>query len=405
MAGRQKAAGCIICAMIWRIGQLWMGERMKKNTIIIKIMILFSTLLIACGNQTDGRNIRSENEKSAEADKGPDITDKDMEADTEAEENDTVSEESMISTDEDVYTFKIKNLKELRADGAEIEDYYITNAGDPINAYTIDENGVLWGSGSNRYGQLGQGYADDSYHEEKVQIAENVIHVDYSQSGYMIFLTADHDLYGVGNDGTGALLQLKEFSQSTYVNSEEYAVSAPVLLMSDVKYARCGRNDVIALKEDETVWSWGVVWYAGGGFYFQERPTKVLENVFLITGGLFNHAALKKDGTVWTWGYNVAGSCGVQGSAYISYPEKAAEDVKMVWTGQLYYNTEVSELSEEAEMQRALENTVIQKKDGSFWACGINIGNTSRKLSPYYEAEEFETICTSEFYPCRVIEE
>lgn len=94
--------------------------------------------------------------------------------------------------------------------------------GDPSNLYQIDEDHVLWGCGRNNYGQLGQGTQDDGFHEGMVKIAENVVHVDYSQSGFVIFLTDDHKLYGIGNAGCGALQQYKTFDQDRYVNGEHY---------------------------------------------------------------------------------------------------------------------------------------------------------------------------------------
>ena len=66
-----------------------------------------------------------------------------------------------------------------------IQEYYITNTGDSANLYYIDENKVLWGCGQNIYGQLGQGTQDNIFYEQAVKIAENVIHVDYSQDGLL----------------------------------------------------------------------------------------------------------------------------------------------------------------------------------------------------------------------------
>ena len=70
--------------------------------------------------------------------------------------------------------------------------------------------------------------------------------------------------------------------------------------MEDVTYAVCGRDDVVALKEDGTVWTWGTV-YINGGYqssdvYFIEKPKQILKNAVVITGGWFHHAALLLDG-------------------------------------------------------------------------------------------------------------
>lgn len=61
-----------------------------------------------------------------------------------------------------------------------IEEHYITNTGDPSNLYCIGEDNVLWGSGRNNSGQLGQGTQDYMLREEMVKIADDVVHVDYS---------------------------------------------------------------------------------------------------------------------------------------------------------------------------------------------------------------------------------
>lgn len=62
-----------------------------------------------------------------------------------------------------------------KMDPLNITDYYITRTGAPSNFYYIDENNILWGSGKNGYGQLGQGTQDYEFYSEKVKIAEDVI--------------------------------------------------------------------------------------------------------------------------------------------------------------------------------------------------------------------------------------
>ncbi|MDE5866198.1 MAG: hypothetical protein K2H31_06325, partial [Lachnospiraceae bacterium] len=131
----------------------------------------------------------------------------------------------------------------------DITELYHTHVGDAGNLYFIDENNVLWGSGRNEYGQLGQGTQDYDFHDEAVKIAENVIDVDYSQKGFIIYLTKDNKLYGLGNAGCGALQQYQTFDGSKYVNDEHYCITEPYLLMEDVKYARCGRADVACLAQ------------------------------------------------------------------------------------------------------------------------------------------------------------
>ena len=306
----------------------------------------------------------------------------------------------------------------------DITEFYVTHKGAPSYLYYIDENNVLWGCGRNNYGQLGQGTQDYDFHEDKVKIAEHVVHVDYSQKGFVIFLTKDYKLYGFGNAGCGALQQYAEFDWNKYVNGEHYYVSEPCLLMEDVMYACCGRDDIVCLKEDGTVWTWGTIYAEGDSFfstdvYYIQKPEKILENAVLITGGWFNHAALLHDGTVWTWGYNGSGNCGVADLTVVAeptmvaeevvmvwtdfavdgYPQPGAEEAAMAWTGGLKYNTEHEDIAEFGDIfPKHLNNTVIRKADGSYWVCGENVG-TEEKMVPGAEAA-YPVICTHEFTLC-----
>lgn len=308
----------------------------------------------------------------------------------------------------------------------DIVEYYTAKTGDPSQLYYIDENNVLWGSGGNEYGQLGQGTQDYEFYSKGVKIAENVIHVDYSQRGFVIYLTTDHKLYGIGNAGCGALQQYEEWDWMRYANGNHYTVTTPILLMENVTYACCGRDDIVCLTEDGAVWTWGTVYAEGydpllqkGSVYFINKPHKILENAVLVTGGWFNHAALLRDGTVWTWGYNSAGNCGIAGVTVVSDPTMVAEGVVMVWT-----NLAVDGVSPQLDLEtisqawignqkytlyddisdfdniypRSLNNTVIQKVDGSYWVCGEHVGTEEKEV--YGELSNYSVICTHEFFLC-----
>ena len=286
----------------------------------------------------------------------------------------------------------------------DITEHYITNTGDATNLYYVDKNNVLWGAGRNNCGQLGQGTQDFEFHEAMIKIAEDVVHVDYSQKEFVIYLTSDNKLYGFGNAGAGALQQYDDFDWNRYTNPERFFVSEPYLLMENVIYARCGQSDIVCLKEDGSVWIWGTICMNGGygaeEVYFEPKPVKVLENAILVTGGWFNHAALLRDGTVWTWGYNYTGNCGVKDEPIVTEPTKVADDVVMVWTGTTQYNTAMKDIAEfEGEYPQQLENTIIKKTEGSYWICGADVGDVEREIPFYYEVLDYRRICTHEFHP------
>lgn len=324
------------------------------------------------------------------------------ENETQNNSSETVSQtESDTQTEEETgYSFDAGDLYDMRLDAQTIEDYYMKSCGDQFNLYTIDEDGVLWGSGHNEYAQIGLGYADEEFHEEKSKIAEHVVHVDYSQKDFVVYLTEEGKLYGLGNDSTYMLLQHTEMPVEDLAYPTKRYVTSPALLLEDVSYARCGRDDVVALKKDGTVWTWGMIWNYQSTGYCITMPQQILTDVKMITGGWFNHAALKKDGTLWTWGYNFSGNCGTDKATMIETPVQVAEDVQRVWTGLLNYSAKEDDITDMEEFGNDyVDNTIIEKTDGTFYACGMGVGDKSVVLPQYYEVSELDTVCSSEFLP------
>lgn len=314
----------------------------------------------------------------------------------------TVSQtESDTQTEEETgYSFNAGDLYDMRLDAQTIEDYYMKSCGDQFNLYTIDEDGVLWGSGHNEYAQIGLGYADEEFHEKKSKIAEHVVHVDYSQKDFVVYLTEEGKLYGLGNDSTYMLLQHTEMPVEDLAYPTKRYVTSPALLLEDVSYARCGRDDVVALKKDGTVWTWGMIWNYQSTGYCITMPQQILTDVKMITGGWFNHAALKEDGTLWTWGYNFSGNCGTDKATMIETPVQVAENVQRVWTGLLNYSAKEDDITDMEEFGNDyVDNTIIEKTDGTFYACGMGVGDKSVVLPQYYEVSELDTVCSSEFLP------
>lgn len=314
----------------------------------------------------------------------------------------TVSQtESDTQTEEETgYSFNAGDLYDMRLDAQTIEDYYMKSCGDQFNLYTIDEDGVLWGSGHNEYAQIGLGYADEEFHEQKSKIAEHVVHVDYSQKDFVVYLTEEGKLYGLGNDSTYMLLQHTEMPVEDLAYPTKRYVTSPALLLEDVSYARCGRDDVVALKKDGTVWTWGMIWNYQSTGYCITMPQQILTDVKMITGGWFNHAALKEDGTLWAWGYNFSGNCGTDKATMIETPVQVAENVQRVWTGLLNYSAKEDDITDMEEFGNDyVDNTIIEKTDGTFYACGMGVGDKSVVLPQYYEVSELDTVCSSEFLP------
>jgi len=379
--------------------KIYQQKTLSHRFILAFMFLLLLLLLSACSrNENEDTNLSTETSQTLESS----ISSSEI-------KNTTIIEPKI---------FEVNNLEETRMNGTEISDYYITNIGSSSNLYYIDEDNILWGAGYNTFGQLGTGSTDDEFHEEMVKIAENVIHIDCSRSGFLIYLTEDNSLYGLGDGSSGIFYQDFNYMEGETLGNTPYVAVTPTLLMENIKYARCGSSNIIVIATDDSVWTWGIDYYYTQSATYTKRPIKLLENAKLITGTYPNYAVLLHDGSLWTWGDNHHGNCGIANNAAVKMPQKVAEDVSMVWTGKLFYNVDCIDINEfymldknnTATMieeygefdDRGWSNTFIQKSDGSLWVCGYDVGDTEHVIK--LDALEYSAIYSSEFLPCEIIE-
>ena len=194
-------------------------RRFRKTIIILSIIILF---ISGCKAEPSETEVYEAETYEAETEPSASPVENMMEVE--------VSED----TEEDLFTFFVRDLDEVRLTGESVEDFYITNTGNRSDTiYYINSEKQLY-----RYQK-----EINSYKTQTQLIAENVVHVDCGRR-FCIFLAEDGNLYGMGYSGNGALL----------VEDNDY-IETPVLLMEDVSYALCGYADVVALKSDVSVWT------------------------------------------------------------------------------------------------------------------------------------------------------
>ena len=284
-----------------------------------------------------------------------------------------IEEDTVISTDfekevvEKEYEIIVENKKDLeRGVNLHYSNCYITDMKRGTNHYHIDENGVLWGEGTSEYGQLGILKKDVSIVGKPVKIAENVIHVDFSGEYFVIYLTADYELYGLGASPAGILTQFGDWNFNV-IDLE--VITEPVLLMKNVVYARAGETSIITLLENGDVYVLGNNDHMMIGNTKYIAPQKIMENVKYVTTYFHSYAAIDENNDLWTWGHNELGQCGIGVySSNVSSPQKIMEDVECAWMGGIGFNT--------ADMVKKYDNLVVLKKDGSFHACGEGIGES-----------------------------
>ena len=294
------------------------------------------------------------------------------------------------------YEILVENKKDLeRGINLRYSNCYITDIKRGSNHYWIDEDGVLWGEGTSEYGQLGITKKDVSVVGEPVKIAENVIHVDFSGEYFVIYLTKDHELYGLGASPAGILTP---FGDWNFEVIDLEVITKPVLLMKDVVYAKTGYTSIIALLENGDVYVLGNNDHAMISNTKYIAPQKVMENVKYVTTYFHTYAAIDENDDLWAWGHNELGQCGIGVySANVASPQKIMEDVECAWMGAIGFNT--------ADMVKKYDNLVVWKKDGSFLACGEGIGE-SRLIERVDDQvyENVEVISTEYLRPVNIKE-
>lgn len=285
-----------------------------------------------------------------------------------------------------------------------LSDYYITNKVTGLNKYYIDNESNLWGYGTNDYGQLGIGEFSDLDVSAKTpfKIASNVVSVDCSVNGYFcIYLTANGELYGMGLNMLGLLGQ--NYDQTNYYSIYDNKVTHPVLLMEQVDYARAGRESIVALKNDGSVWWWGQYMstyqtnISDATNYektvedennpckmLKTAPRKILDNCVYVTTGDWTGAAITENGDLYTWGLNIFGECGVpiSNDDYIRAPHKVLEKVQMVWPERVEINSTLKEIPQQMSYETVYGfNTFVRLEDGSLMAAGRWLGNKKKTIS------------------------
>ena len=307
----------------------------------------------------------------------------------------------------DLPAFYIRRAEDLQVSSPlRIEEQYITDRATVWNHYYIDADGVLWGSGYNQNGQLGNGSYEtdlDLGKMDAVRIADHVVSVDANlNNNFCIYLTDDGKLYGMGLNMAGLLLG-KDSVKQVYSDDDNDRVCTPVLLMENVRYARAGREAIVALQEDGSVYWWGqmrTTTSTYGSDYdaywtVEENPDnpvkmmylephKVLENCVYVDISAWNGAAITENGDLYMWGLNIFGQCGVAKSEnvhdFVWAPEKVLENVSMVWLEAIRQNddgidTELENFSW-AVHSYTFDNFALLQ-DGTLLATGENLGKDS----------------------------
>jgi alpha-tubulin suppressor-like RCC1 family protein len=235
-----------------------------------------------------------------------------------------------------------------------LEDIVAVAAG-ADHSLALRADGTVWAWGANDRGQLGNGMYSDRC-DVPAQVA--------GLSGVRAIAAGECHSLAVRDDGT--VWEWGDNSTYQIGHGAPTTTPAPVMKagMDRVESVAASGYRSLALKTDGTVWQWGFWQLAlpwGDSVYWLNRYVGDAESVGLhgvtsIAAGSDHSMALKDDGTVWAWGVNIHGQLG-GGTKWDRDPLR------------------VEGLDEVVAVTAGDRNGLAVRADGSVWAWGAGAQN------------------------------
>ncbi len=204
--------------------------------------------------------------------------------------NDSVSKTAVLLASIDPSTnehIQLSNVKQIAA--GEYHVAALTNSGEVY----------VWGY--NYFGQIGKDDIKKGKYPEKITIPNGTI-IKQVECGadYTILVTTDGKVLGVGDSSDGQLGYYNDLSFTSIREIEELKDSANRVLPS-IKEIKAGYNHIIALGNDNKVWTWGDK--IGSGFEFTtiSEVSGFTNNIIQIEAGNDVSMALDENGNIYTW--------------------------------------------------------------------------------------------------------
>jgi len=246
-------------------------------------------------------------------------------------------------------------------------------SGGYTHVLALKNDSTVWAWGDNTNGELGNNATmNDS---TPVQVmgpggVGNLNHVVAIAAGQFISFALKNDgtVWAWGNNGNGAIGDNTTTERHTPVQ-----VHGPlgVGFLTGITALAAGGGHVLALKNDNTVWSWGenVNGELGNNTIFADSvPAEVLgpggtghlSGIVKINAGDYFSAGIKTDGTVWIWGYNGFGQLGQNDTTESNTPVE------------VHGAANVGFLNSVVALSLGDEHAIAMKSDNTFWAWGWN---------------------------------
>lgn len=217
----------------------------------------------------------------------------------------------------------------------------------------IGDDGVLSMWGNARDGQMpldtvvsnGDGLY---WSETPTRVMDDVSSVSPT-SGQVAAIKEDGSLWmwGIG-------AYIPDESSGTWQRQVSFSSKNPAKVMDGVSSVDLDTNGVAVIKKDGSLWTWGESYGGADGYpVYGDGLEKVMDDVTDVSVDQSHAAAVRKDGSLWTWGGNDYGELGIDASRSVE-PVKVMDDVM--------------------DVEVSIGGTAAIKTDGSLWTWGWNAG-------------------------------
>ncbi|WP_432669934.1 T9SS type A sorting domain-containing protein [Flavobacterium sp. SM2513] len=229
------------------------------------------------------------------------------------------------------------------------------------HCFGIKDDGTLWAWGSNEKGKLGIGTFTLEMSANPVQVGTSTWKMVSTGINFTIGIRANGTLWGWGENQDG-----------TVGDGSTIDRSAPVLINASTNWKMTSSSSfrTLAVKEDGTLWGWGS--NDGNRLGFSVGTPASYMNVVAVptqigtandwksvASGFAHTIALKNDNTLWTWGTGNEGQLG-NNSTTISIP----------------YPLQLGTATDWAFIETEFSSCFAIKTDGTLWAWGLNTSGT-----------------------------
>ncbi|MHB8125274.1 MAG: RCC1 domain-containing protein [Desulfitobacteriaceae bacterium] len=211
-------------------------------------------------------------------------------------------------------------------DGTGVLSGVVSLKGNGDGFLALKGDGTVWGWGYNGNGALGNGNKLNQPYPAQVKDLNDPTDCltgitaiscgGYDLYPYALALKVDGTVWSWGKNSSGQL-GIGSSAGDTYTTAQQVHGTNDVGYLTDITAISAGLTFSMALRSDNTVWTWGK--YTGDGTYLTKyTPVQVvgdgsdgfLHDVTNIAAGNAHALALKSDGTLWSWGRNWSGEVG-----------------------------------------------------------------------------------------------